>query len=103
MHSVDYSAEIGRTESESANVQGLEEFNNFNSEWLSGQCRYARLPRSIFQTAVGVQNVLSSCRLMTPGLCVVFVPTSSDAEPVKEALRETGFRIIRIPKNPWLS
>ncbi len=81
----------------------IKEFNNFNSGRLAGQRRDALLPRSIFQIAVGVQRVLSSCRLMSSGLCVVFVPTSPDAESTQEALRAANFRIVPIPKNPWLA
>jgi ubiquinone/menaquinone biosynthesis C-methylase UbiE len=81
----------------------IREFNNFNGGGIAGRRRDAPLPRSIFQTAVGVQNVLSSCYLMSSGLCVVFVPTSPDAEPLKEALRAAGFRIVPIPRNPWLA
>jgi hypothetical protein len=41
--------------------------------------------------------------LMSPGLCVIFVPTSPAAEPAQEALRVAGFRIVPLPENPWVS
>src|SRR5262249_5368165 len=79
----------------------IKTFNNFNNRWLARQRRDALLARFIFQIGVGVQDVLSSCRLMSPGLCVVFVPTSPAAESAQEALRAAQFRIVRIPKNPY--
>jgi ubiquinone/menaquinone biosynthesis C-methylase UbiE len=81
----------------------IRKFNNFNSGWLARQRRDALLGRLIFQAAVGVQDALSSCRLMSPGLCVIFVPTSPAAEPAQEALRVAGFRIVPLPENPWVS
>lgn len=81
----------------------IKRFDNFNSRWLAGQRRDGLLARSIFQIAVGVQGILSSCRLMSQGLCVVFVPTSPAAESAQEALRAAQFRIVSIPKNPWMS
>jgi hypothetical protein len=79
----------------------IKTFNNFNNRWLAGQRRDALLARFIFQIGVGVQDVLSSWHLMSPGLCVVFVPTSPAAEAAQEALRAAHFRIVPIPKNPY--
>jgi ubiquinone/menaquinone biosynthesis C-methylase UbiE len=78
-------------------------FNNFNSSWLGGQPRDALLSRFVFRIAVDMQDVLSSCRLMSPGLCTVFVPTGPAAESAMKVLRAADFRIVPIPKNPWIS
>jgi SAM-dependent methyltransferase len=80
----------------------IKRFNTFNNRWLAGQTRDSLLARSIFQLAVGIQDILASCRLMSPGLCAVFVPTNATAESVQGPLRAAHFRIVRIPRNPWV-
>lgn len=79
----------------------IKTFNSFYVRWLALQRRDSLLARILFKIGTGVQDVLSFCHLMTPGLCVVFVPTSPDAESARETLRAGQFRIVSIPKNPY--
>jgi SAM-dependent methyltransferase len=79
----------------------IKTFNSFYIQRLASQRRDALLARLIFQIGVGVQDILSSCRLMSPGLCVVFVPSSRMAESAQGALRAARFRIVPIPANPY--
>jgi len=77
-------------------------FNNFSSGWLATQNRNALLARSIFNAAVGVQDILCRCRLMSPGLTVIVVPNmNAVAGPLEPNLRAAGFRVMPIPKNPY--
>jgi SAM-dependent methyltransferase len=78
-------------------------FNNFNSYWLASQRRDALLAKLIFKLVVGVQDVMSLCRLMSPGMCVVFVPTGQLAESAQALLRAARFRVVSIPVNPYVA
>jgi hypothetical protein len=71
--------------------------NNFYVGWLARQSRSSRLAHALFKVGVGVQDILSSSRLMNPGLCVAFVFTGSDAESARDALRAASFIYPRIP------
>ena len=79
----------------------IKTFNNFNSARLAKWPRDSRSARLIFQVAVGVQDVLVSSHLISPGLCVVFVPTGPDAESAQATLRASDFKIVTIPENPY--
>jgi SAM-dependent methyltransferase len=81
----------------------IKTFNSFYLPWLAGQNRNSLLARTIFKLGIGTQDVLSWCRLMSPGLATVFVGTGGDLVPAQRALHSAGFRIVRIPNNPYSS
>lgn len=80
---------------------GIATFNSFNHPRLATQRRDSPLARLILHIGVGVQDILSLCHAMSPGLFVVFVPTSPAADSAQDALRAAHFRIVTIPKNPY--
>ena len=79
----------------------IKPFNTFYLQRLASQRRNSLRARLIFRTGIGVQDILSSCGLMSPGLCVIFVPSSRVAESAQGALRAAHFRIVSIPTNPY--
>jgi ubiquinone/menaquinone biosynthesis C-methylase UbiE len=79
----------------------IKPFNTFYLQRLASQRRDSLQARLMFQIGIGVQDIVSSCRLMSPGSCVVFVPSSRLAESAQGALRAANFRIVSIPDNPY--
>jgi SAM-dependent methyltransferase len=80
----------------------IKTFNNFYLRWLAVQRSSSFLARTIFDLGVGLQNFLCLCRLMNPAMCVIFVPTDRNSQNVREALESAQFRIVPIPKNPYV-
>lgn len=76
-------------------------FSDFSTVWLTKQRRSEFLPRLVFHLGLGVQNQMVRLRLMNPGLCTMFVPTSSEIADVKDALVSSGFQISETPRNPY--
>ena len=81
----------------------IKTFNTFYLGWLAAQSRTSLVARAIFRLGIGLQDFLCFCRLMNPGLCVIFVPTEQDPQPVRDILKKARFRIIATPKNPYTS
>jgi SAM-dependent methyltransferase len=81
----------------------IKTFNTFYLPWIAERRSDSLLAQVPLQLGIGVQNLLSSCRLMSPGLCVVFVATGPGADAAREALRAAHFRIVTIPKNPYMA
>jgi SAM-dependent methyltransferase len=79
----------------------IKTFNNFYLGWLAGRRRDSVLARAIFRLGIGLQDFLCFFRLMGPGMCAVFVPTATDADSLRAALRAAHFRIVTIPRNPY--
>jgi len=79
----------------------IKTFNNFYLPWLAEQHRESLLAQLILKLGIGAQDALSSCRLMSPGLCVGFVATSLDTMSARDALQADRFRIVSIPRNPY--
>lgn len=77
------------------------DFNNFSTGRLTRQPRDRFGAMALVKFGIAIQNLLSACRLMSPGLSAVFVPTGPTPEGLKEALRSTGFRIVALPRNPY--
>jgi ubiquinone/menaquinone biosynthesis C-methylase UbiE len=76
-------------------------FNNFSTGRLTRQSRSRRMARALVALGIGLQNALVTCRLMSPGLSAIFVPTAPAPEALKDALRSRGFRIVHLPRNPY--
>ena len=77
--------------------------NVFYVHWLGAQRRDSWPARALASLGIGFQDVLSACRLMSPGMCALFVPTAPPLEAAREALRAAHFRILTIPRNPYVS
>jgi SAM-dependent methyltransferase len=80
----------------------IKTFNTLYLPRLASMHRDSLLAKAALKVGIGVQNFLSSCRLMSPGLCVIFVATGLNTESARETLRAAHFRIVMIPKNPYL-
>lgn len=81
-------------------VKGI---NDFFHPRLSRERAGGRgLPFLLTRLGVGVQDVLARLGLMGWGLCCVVVFNGTPSAPVREALRGQGFRIIDLPRNPYL-
>jgi hypothetical protein len=76
-------------------------FNVFSLRWLAARRRDFWPARALANLGIGIQDVLSACRLMSPGMCVLFVPTTPRLDAAREALRAARFRILTIPRNPY--
>jgi ubiquinone/menaquinone biosynthesis C-methylase UbiE len=76
-------------------------FNVFNVRWLAAQRRDFWPARALASLGIGFQDVLSACRLMSPGMCALFVPTNPPLEAARDALRAAHFRILKTPRNPY--
>ena len=79
----------------------IKTFNSFYLPWIATRHRGSLLAQAILRLGVSTQDCLSSCRLISPGLCVAFVPTQSDAEGTRRVLHSARFRIVTIPRNPY--
>lgn len=79
----------------------IKTFNTFYLAWLAAQPRSSIVARAIFSLGIGLQDFLCHCRLMNPGLCMIFVPTEDDPQHAREVLERAGFRIVSTPKNPY--
>jgi hypothetical protein len=79
----------------------MKTFNDFYVEWNATQRRDSLLANLIFKVGVGVQDALCLCRLMSPGQCVVFVPTCPAGDSVQQTLQAASFRIVSVPRNPY--
>jgi ubiquinone/menaquinone biosynthesis C-methylase UbiE len=77
------------------------DFNDFGTRWITTRPRDHAVARFLFQLGLHVQNGLSAARLMSPGLCAVFIPVQQAPDALKPALRRHGFRIIKLPRNPY--
>jgi ubiquinone/menaquinone biosynthesis C-methylase UbiE len=76
-------------------------FNDFGTPALADQRRNHAVARAIFELAIWVQDTLAGSRLMTPGLAAIFVPVGTTSDGLQGTLRSAGFRIIRLPRNPY--
>ena len=76
-------------------------FNNFSTGWLTRQRRDRLGAMALVRFGIAFQNLLCACRLMSPGLSAIFVPTGPAPDGLKEALRSAGFRIVGLPRNPY--
>lgn len=81
----------------------IKTFNTFYVRSLVAHRRDSLLAQIPVKLGIGLQDVLASCRLMSPGLCAVFVATGPDTEPIRKTLRAAEFRIVSIPKNPYMA
>jgi SAM-dependent methyltransferase len=81
----------------------IKTFNTFYLRRLAAQPSSSLIARAIYRLGIGLQDFLCFCRLMNPGLCVIFVPTEQEPQSVRERLRKAGFRIVATPKNPYTS
>jgi len=79
----------------------IHNFNNFGTGWLARQPRDRRVARAMFELGVRVQDALAACRLMSPGLCALFVPVAPAPAGLQDVLRASGFRIVQLPRNPY--
>jgi ubiquinone/menaquinone biosynthesis C-methylase UbiE len=79
----------------------IHDFNSFATKWLSNRPRSSNTARALFQLGIGVQDVLARSGLMSPGMCALFVPTGSTANETQDIFRGAGFRIVRLPRNPY--
>jgi hypothetical protein len=76
-------------------------FNDFTTRGLIGKSRGDKLARAFMGLGILAQDLPSACGLMSPGMGAVFVPTGADDDRTKAALKQSGFRIIETPKNPY--
>jgi SAM-dependent methyltransferase len=79
----------------------IKTFNTFYLGWLAAQPGSSFVARTIFNLGIGLQDFLCLCRLMNPGLCIIFVPTEQNSQRVREVLEGAKFRIVTTPKNPY--
>jgi len=79
----------------------IHNFNNFGTGWLARQPRDRGVARAMFELGVRVQDALAACRLMSPGLCALFVPVAPAPAGLQDVLRASGFRIVQLPRNPY--
>ncbi len=76
-------------------------FNNFYLPRVAALNRDSVLAQLALKLGIGVQDLLSSCRLMSPGLGVIFVATGLNIDSARKTLSTARFRVIKIPKNPY--
>jgi SAM-dependent methyltransferase len=79
----------------------IKTFSGFYLPSLARQ-RQASAAGIITSLGIAVQDLLSFCRLMSPAMGVVVVPTAAPAAELAESLRAAQFRIVPIPTNPYL-
>ena len=82
-------------------VRGI---NDFYHPKLSGAAASGmNLPFILTRAGVALQNLLARARLLGYGLgCVVLFNGTPDPA-LKKALRRSGFKIIELPRNPYLT
>ncbi|HEX4111956.1 MAG TPA: methyltransferase domain-containing protein [Stellaceae bacterium] len=76
-------------------------FNNFIMRSLLRASRRDRLAMLALGFGIAVQDVLVWCRLMSPGMAVIFVPTGATGRDCGDRLAQAGFRIVLTAKNPY--
>lgn len=80
----------------------IKTFNSFYLTSLALKRQDSLLASLLLKTGIGVQNLLSFSGLMSPEKCVVFVPTGQETAAVSDRLRSAHFRVVKIPRNPYL-
>jgi SAM-dependent methyltransferase len=75
-------------------------FNNFVMRSLLEASPRDRLAMLMFKAGIAIQDALAWCRLMNPGMAVIFVPTGAGPDCGAQ-LERAGFRIVKTAKNPY--
>jgi SAM-dependent methyltransferase len=80
---------------------GVRFFNNFIVRSLLEAPRRNRVAMLALSLGVAVQDLLAWCKLMNPGMAVIFVPTGATGPQCRDMLARAGYRIVETPKNPY--
>lgn len=81
-------------------VKGVNDFFHprFSRERASGN----GLPFLLTRFGIGLQDVLARLGLLGWGLCCVVVFNGTPSASVRDGLRKDGFRVIDLPRNPYV-
>lgn len=81
----------------------VKQFNSFNHPKLVSQ-KIGFTPGAIFtKGAIFIQDILCFLGLMNYGLATIIIFNNSCTPELQNSLRKSGFHLIHLPKNPYLS
>jgi len=83
---------------EIVSIKGL---NDFYHPRLS-KAKLATLPFSITEFGIGLQNILCKLKMLDYGLATIIAFKQVPANELKIELRRNGFRILNLPRNPYI-
>lgn len=79
-------------------------FNDFFHPRISGgEYGKDRIKTFLSRLGIGVQDLLSSLRLMNPGLGTVIALKDDPTPSLRRALEKAGYRVHDLPRNPYLA
>lgn len=84
-------------------ILAYKRFNDFHMPALADMpMKKGSRARTLTLLGIGLQNVLCALRLMDFGLATAVLFKSNPGEELLSEMRKAGYRIIKLPRNPYL-